>query len=399
MTVAQRSHTELEHCAVTVTRPQVAGAMGALDGVSRAWESSEGETEGEEMMRRGSLPTIPTTRRGSRLQDLLRYNQERKRKRDGKYKKDSQGFVWKRMPAPYDEYQAYGTPANPVVLPTPPSPLITAAISPEQLAAMAAAVAAGSSGARGLPKQYIQPEHLAALAPGDQALTGPNSQVIGVTPSTTTPVIQPVSRKPSQNRKKSSRTSEVGDPPPTYAQMEGNGHQYGGPGIPSSHYGGPGIPSSLPVSGPPTSAAPQHWQHQQPGRSQAKVSRTGGPGRLPGGGGGNGTSRRMPPDVDSISLHSENSFKTCSSEPDLPLVPRAVSDNYKYSGTSSLERSAASLKTLQQQRYSNALDAAVGTSTSTSVSNSTGALAAPSSKASSVGSVPHTPASSSRTKR
>ena len=51
-------------------------AMGALDGVSRAWESEESEmSAGEETTRRGSLPTMSTTRRGSRLQDILRYNQ------------------------------------------------------------------------------------------------------------------------------------------------------------------------------------------------------------------------------------------------------------------------------------------------------------------------------------
>ncbi len=51
-------------------------ALGALDGV-KAWESEESEmSAGEETMRRGSLPTImSSTRRGSRLQDILRYNQ------------------------------------------------------------------------------------------------------------------------------------------------------------------------------------------------------------------------------------------------------------------------------------------------------------------------------------
>jgi len=121
-------------------------ALGALDGV-KAWESEESEmSAGEETMRRGSLPTIvSSTRRGSRLQDILRYNQERKKKRDGKYKRDSQGFVWKRMPAMvYEEYTPPAADTKPAAV-LPPSPLITAAVTPEQLAALAAAIAAESS--------------------------------------------------------------------------------------------------------------------------------------------------------------------------------------------------------------------------------------------------------------
>ena len=94
--------------------------------------------------------------------------------------------------------------------------------------------------------------------------------------------------------------------------------------------------------------------------------------------------RHNPADPDSVSLRSETSFKTCSSEPELgPLVPRAVSDNYKYtSGRSTLERQSGggsglgqSFKEVQQKRYSNALDAVVGTSGNTNSgmpNNSTG---------------------------
>jgi hypothetical protein len=43
-------------------------------GAQRSMESEEGDiTEGEE--RRGSIPTLSTSRRGSRLQDILRFNQ------------------------------------------------------------------------------------------------------------------------------------------------------------------------------------------------------------------------------------------------------------------------------------------------------------------------------------
>jgi len=77
------------------------------------------------------------------------------------------------------------------------------------------------------------------------------------------------------------------------------------------------------------------------------------------------------PDPDSISLRSENSFKTAGSEPELPLVPRAVSDNYKYNSRSALERSASTVKAVQQQRYSLVLDALVGSSSPAGSSNAT----------------------------
>merc|ERR1740128_785432 len=409
MTAVQRSPTESEHCAVTDTRPQVAGAMGALDGVSRAWESEESEmSAGEETTRRGSLPTMSTTRRGSRLQDILRYNQERKKKRDGKYKRDSQGFVWKRMPAMvYDEY----TPAadsKPAAL--PPSPLITATVTPEQLAALAAAIAVESSGGvalplpgDGLPKQYIQPQQqqqrpghqLVNLAPGDQGLAGPNPQIPGGTTRTTKPIVEPSQRKTSEKRKISSRGTMDGaggrgeprlvgmnDSPLVYAQVEGSSRQYGryDPTAPAPHQ------THAAAAQLPNQQYPQHYQQQQhhPScRPQQRQSRSGGRPSVVGGQyGDNGSSavrtksrRRLPPDPDSISLHSEHSYKSCSSEPEIPLVPRAVSENYKYSGTASLERSAASIKALQQQRYSNALDAAVGTSAATSRSSSSATLA------------------------
>lgn len=177
----------------------------------------------------------------------------------------------------------------------------------------------------------------------------------------------------------------MGDQPPplVYAQVEGNGRQY-------VRYD----PAASAAAGHQTHAAaaqllnqqyPQHYQQQQQqptGRPQQRHSRSGGRPSVgqygdnePAATARAKTRRRLPPDPDSISLHSEHSYKSCSSEPETPLVPRAVSDNYKYSGTASLERSAASMKALQQQRYSNALDAVVGTSAATSRSNSTATLA------------------------
>ena len=172
------------------------------------------------------------------------------------------------------------------------------------------------------------------------------------------------------------------DSPLVYAQVEGSSRQYGryDPTAPAPHQ------THAAAAQLPNQQYPQHYQQQQhhPScRPQQRQSRSGGRPSVVGGQyGDNGSSavrtksrRRLPPDPDSISLHSEHSYKSCSSEPEIPLVPRAVSDNYKYSGTASLERSAASIKALQQQRYSNALDAAVGTSAATSRSSSSATLA------------------------
>lgn len=70
-------------------------------------------------------------------------------------------------------------------------------------------------------------------------------------------------------------------------------------------------------------------------------------------------------DSDSGSLRSENSFQTCSSEPQLHLVPKQVSDNYKNS-PSDREARKASFKTLQglqnnaQNNLLNSFDAGTG---------------------------------------
>lgn len=71
-------------------------------------------------------------------------------------------------------------------------------------------------------------------------------------------------------------------------------------------------------------------------------------------------------DSDSCSLKSENSFQTCSSEPQLHLVPKQVSENYKNS-PSDREARKASFKTLQglqanaQNNLLNSFDPGVGT--------------------------------------
>lgn len=60
------------------------------------------------------------------------------------------------------------------------------------------------------------------------------------------------------------------------------------------------------------------------------------------------TNRRGDPETCSLRSHiSENSFKTASSEPQLNLVPRQVSETY--SSVSASERSAEERKAIKQQ--------------------------------------------------
>ena len=49
------------------------------------------------------------------------------------------------------------------------------------------------------------------------------------------------------------------------------------------------------------------------------------------------------------SLHSENSFKTCSSEPQLNLVPRQVSDNYSAPNERSMQERIANVRAFKNQ--------------------------------------------------
>ena len=58
---------------------------------------------------------------------------------------------------------------------------------------------------------------------------------------------------------------------------------------------------------------------------------------------------RVDPETGSLrSVHSENSFQTCSSEPQLNLVPRQVSDTYKERATPERKSSMRALKQHQQ---------------------------------------------------
>ena len=49
------------------------------------------------------------------------------------------------------------------------------------------------------------------------------------------------------------------------------------------------------------------------------------------------------------SLHSENSFKTCSSEPQLNLVPRQVSDTYSAPNERSMQERIANVRAFKNQ--------------------------------------------------
>jgi len=163
----------------------------------------EGEEEGGEE-RRGSLPFL-TARRGSKLQDLLKYNQEKRRRGRDKRYRDKQGFVWRRM-VPDEE------------LPVPRAP------QPH------------------LPSQ-LPPPRPAAQQPPRQ----PNIKYISQIPSIDVEYMDPQDSCDSR---------------------------------------------TLPRDG---SLPPE---------------------------------ARTPRDPDTCSLRSENSFQTCSSEPQLNLVPRQVADTY-----------------------------------------------------------------------
>jgi len=181
-----------------------AGSWRDLLSESKVSESEgEGEEEGGEE-RRGSLPFL-TARRGSKLQDLLKYNQEKRRRGRDKRYRDKQGFVWRRM-VPDEE------------LPVPRAP------QPH------------------LPSQ-LPPPRPAAQQPPRQ----PNIKYISQIPSIDVEYMDPQDSCDSR---------------------------------------------TLPRDG---SLPPE---------------------------------ARTPRDPDTCSLRSENSFQTCSSEPQLNLVPRQVADTY-----------------------------------------------------------------------
>lgn len=205
------------------------------------------ESEEEEEERRGSIPFL-INRRGSKLADILKYNQEKKRRNKDKRYRDKQGFLWRRMVQDEDlpmsrtpQPQIPGTPRTPPAQPHPTSP-------------------------RSL---------------------GVNLSKIPKIPSIDTECVD----------------SE--DPCPLDSSNNLT--------VPESGMRDGSLPPELPL--------------------------------VP----------RAVRDPDSFSLHSnrsENSFKTCSSEPQLNLIPRQVSENYNLATERSAHDRKASVRALKQQ-YSN----------------------------------------------
>jgi hypothetical protein len=192
---------------------------------------SESEDDDEE--RRGSIPFL-SSRRGSKLQDILKYNQEKKRK--NKRYKDKEGFVWRRM-IPDQEFPVSRTP---------------------------------------------QP-HL------------PDSSRLILPP-------QPPQPNPRYNPKMQKISS---------IDVEGLDSLE----LPVSDFRTRSQDASLPPA---------------PGSKQSRYPRD--------------------PETCSLrSVHSENSFKTCSSEPELNLVPRAVSDNYSAPNERSMQDRKASVRAFKNQ--------------------------------------------------
>jgi len=231
------------------------------------------ESEEEELEeRRGSLP-YGANRRGSKLQDILKYNQEKKRRKDKRYK-DKQGFVWRRM----------------------------------------------------LPDQYLPISRAPQPHLPLQALDQPLSQQ------------QP---QPQQQKVKLSQMDN----------MES-------------------IDTDAPEDSPTATRQPPPPAADRPPSLRVVAPDLGGrggdgAGSLPlldhvlGVGGGLGpAAAALDPDAVSLhSVHSENSFRTCSSEPQLNLVPRQVADTYNAPNERSAQERKASFRALKQQyQYSTVLN-------------------------------------------
>jgi len=210
------------------------------------------ESEDDEEERRGSIPFL-INRRGSKLADILKYNQEKKRRNKDKRYRDKQGFLWRRM-VPDEDLPMSRTP-QPHIPGTPRTPpQLSAHPSPTQPPA--------------LPKS-------------------PRSLGVNLAKIPKIPSIDTECADCEDPGVRDSPNLIVSD------ELTGNVARDGS------------LPPDLPL-------AP-----------------------------------RPPRDPDSFSLHSnrsENSFKTCSSEPQLNLIPRQVSENYNMSTErSALDRKASVL--------------------------------------------------------
>merc|ERR1719402_193104 len=231
------------------------------------------ESEEDEEERRGSLP-YNSSRRGSKIQDFLKYNQEKKRRKD-KWFKDKQGFVWRRM------------------------------VQPEEYVPISRT-----------PQPHLQRPALSHLQPGQVDPPDPSNHQ---NPQQS----QHLAIKRLQMEKIESIDTDEPD------ETGGSGDSYCRPaglrGGPVPRHPGPrdGSLPELPLAvfADTTTAA------------------------------GQAVPTHRDPDTCSLhSIRSENSFKTCSSEPQLNLVPRQVSDTYNNAPS---ERSAqerkASFRALKQQ--------------------------------------------------
>jgi len=216
------------------------------------------ESEEEEEERRGSIPFL-TSRRGSKLQDILKYNQEKKRRPRDKRYRDKQGFVWRRFVAADDELPVSRAPHP--KLPSAPQP-------------------------QPLPRTHPD------LLPQPRPQTAQQSRL-----NLLHPLAPQIEKVPSIDL-------DYLDP--------------GGELTSSDSRNLPAREGSLP---------PQFSVVYQ---------------------------RQKDPETTSLrSNRSENSFQTCSSEPQLNLVPRQVSDNYSTPNERSAQERKASVRALKQQYSAN----------------------------------------------
>jgi len=247
---------------------------------------SESEDDDEE--RRGSLPFL-TNRRGSKLTDILKYNQEKRRRNRDKRYKDKQGFVWRRV-VPDDDLPISRTP-HPHLPGTP---------------------------------RTITPPHLPG-SPKSPALSQ-GRLTAQIEPEAPPQLNHEVQQSPNPRLSKIPKISSI-DTEDVYSSD------------PRNH----GPPATDPGSGQEVLLRAGYLD---PSRgANTDFSRDGSlPPDYP--------VPKRPRDPDTCSLHSnrsENSFKTCSSEPQLNLIPRQVSENYSAAGERSAQDRKTSMRALKQQ--------------------------------------------------
>jgi len=269
------------------------------------------ESEEEEDERRGSIPFI-SSRRGSKLQDILKYNQEKRKKPRDKRYRDKQGFVWRRFVAEDDELPVSRAPHP--KLPPAPSPARTA--SPPGSPASNRGRLPGEPAAARTPFLQSSPAATGAarLDYLDEA-AGINS------------ISQPGQHQPQQQQHQHIPRAKLLHPLSSQIEkVPSIDLEYLEPDDPTG--GGSGVVETMILPPPPPLSA---RETSLPPDFSANFT-------------------AVDPETASLrSNRSEQSFQTCSSEPQLNLVPRQVSDTYSAPNERGAHERKASVRALKQQ--------------------------------------------------